>query len=227
MVFDAVGTVIEPIPSVGAAYRLAGERHGSTLGVDEIQSRFPEAMRLAARNDREFATSEDHERRRWETVVAYVFHDVPDTSQVFADLWQHFAEPRNWQLYDDVEKIWSKLRQNDLTIAIGSNFDQRVKPICATLPLLRDCTLYWSAQIRVRKPGLVFYEHIAEDMEVPPERLLMVGDDITNDYLGAVAAGWQARLIARDERSRDRAASQVPHDHIISSLDQLAELLAL
>lgn len=179
-------------------------------------------MQVAARHDRGFATNEEHEYRRWQLVVNHVFHDLSDTTAVFADLWQHFAATSHWQLYDDVEPIWEELQAKSTKLAIGSNFDRRLQSICEHLSTLRTCQqVFWSAQIGVRKPGRGFFDHIARRLECEAENLLMVGDDVANDYHGAISAGWHARWI-----DRGATMTQLPRSHRLESLTELLSLLA-
>ena len=44
-VFDAVGTLLRPIPDVITAYQQAGLRHGSSLDRQEVAARFKIARR--------------------------------------------------------------------------------------------------------------------------------------------------------------------------------------
>ena len=45
VVFDVVGTLVEPSPSVAVAYQLAAARHGLTVDTAVIQQRFKAAWR--------------------------------------------------------------------------------------------------------------------------------------------------------------------------------------
>ena len=46
VVFDVVGTLVEPSPSVAVAYQQAGLRHGLTVDTSIIQQRF-QGLKLA------------------------------------------------------------------------------------------------------------------------------------------------------------------------------------
>src|SRR5688572_14129451 len=101
VLFDAVGTLIHPDPPVAEVYHSAGRRFGSRLAVEEIRLRFRAA--LAASQSEGGPTSESNERQRWRRIVGHVIHDVHDQADsLFEKLWQHFAKPQHWRLYDDV-----------------------------------------------------------------------------------------------------------------------------
>src|SRR5262245_36002934 len=102
--FDAVGTLIYPLPPVGEVYAGIGRRWGATITAAEIELRIRVACQRQEAWDREHGhrTDEEREQRRWRTIVAEVFHDQPNPQGPFADLWSHFAQPDAWACYPDV-----------------------------------------------------------------------------------------------------------------------------
>ena len=94
-----------------------------------------------------------------------------------------------------------KRSNRGLTIAIASNFDDRLEAIAQQIPPLdRAKRLFISARIGHRKPAAEFFRFIERELEIPPAALLSVGDNAENDYDGALAAGWQSILLDRDAR---------------------------
>jgi len=215
--FDAVGTLIEPDPPVAAAYEAVGRRFGSSLSRETISDRFRAAFaRQEWLDETEFlgATDEARERRRWQAIVVEVFDDATDAESAFAALWGHFAEPANWRLCDGAAECWQALSARGLPLGIASNFDARLETICRGLPPLADCRqLFVSSRLGFRKPSPAFFAAIGERLGIPPSRLLLVGDDLTNDYQAARAAGWQSILI--DPAGRHAV------EHRIRSLNEL------
>jgi putative hydrolase of the HAD superfamily len=211
ILFDAVGTLICPDPPVAAAYGAAGRRHGSNLTEAEIGQRFRQAFRgeeeLDTRPDGS-RTDEARESRRWRTIVDQVFDDVRDGEALFSELWAHFAQPRHWRLFDDVSQTWQALAGQGLKLGIASNFDSRLRQVCAGLvPLDRCDSIFVSSELGARKPSADFFSRIGQALEVAPERILLVGDDWSNDYLAARAAGWQALFLDRGGGGRADADS--------------------
>jgi len=204
ILFDAVGTLMRPEPSVSGAYTAVAARHGVTLDQAEVERRFRQAF---ARQDaidaaeRDNRTDQQRERQRWRGIVDDVFGEIPQTDAIFADLWDHFADARNWRLFDDVADIWRRLDRAGFTLGIASNFDDRLAGVCQHLPPLDRCqNLFVSSQVGWRKPGRGFFAAIEAQLSLSPAELMLVGDDVTNDLQAAQAAGWQALLL-------DRAAS--------------------
>ena len=203
ILFDAVGTLIRPEPAVAAAYHRAGRRYGSRLTEAELRARFHSAFaRLEAEDatERRNRTDEPRERQRWRRIVAEVFDDVAEQEELFGDLWEHFASPANWRLFDDAAECLRRLSQRgELVLGIASNFDQRLERIVAAFPGLSAARhVFVSSQLGFRKPAHGFFSAIEQALKLSPQEILLVGDDHANDYLGATAARWQAILIDRD-----------------------------
>jgi putative hydrolase of the HAD superfamily len=205
ILFDAVGTLIHPDPSVAAVYSAAGRRFGVDIDAEELRIRFRDAFARQEAIDRrqhEFKTSLGRERDRWREIVGEVFagsiFSLERREELFHALWEHFAQPENWRIDENIMPCWQALEAQGLTIAIASNFDERLEHIVNCLPPLnRAARVYISARIGFRKPSADFFRAIERDLRLRPADLFSVGDDLDNDYLGAEAAGWHAILIDR------------------------------
>ena len=90
VVFDVVGTLLEPAPSVSEAYKKSSEKFGVTLSSSEIAKRFSIAWEkqesLDAQNNPAFSTSRSREYERWQQIVCDVFEDSPAAGNIFEDL---------------------------------------------------------------------------------------------------------------------------------------------
>jgi putative hydrolase of the HAD superfamily len=201
VLFDAVGTLIAPCPSVAEAYHAAGRRFGSSLPIESIRLRFRDALKrqelLDAQQSPPHRTSQQRELARWRSIVSEVFDDVPDSEPLFQSLWDHFAQPQHWRLYDDVAGCWARFTQAGLIVGIASNFDSRFEGIRTAHPLLATCPCFISSRIGHKKPSLSFFRAIEQTLALRPEQILLVGDDFDNDYLAAQAAGWHALHVVR------------------------------
>jgi len=224
ILFDAVGTLLRPEPTVGVTYHAAGLRHGSQRSMAEIAERFQRAFAQSEAQDEargDGRTDEDHEVARWRTIVSEVYDDVASLPPLLDELWRHFAVAEHWRLFEDAAAAWSKLAACGVRVGIASNFDSRLRSICQGLPPLVDCaTLFISSEVGYRKPHVGFFRAIERSLAMPAERLLLVGDTPENDYHAAHAAGWQALLIDRHDRHPG-----VPREHKLRSLVELASHL--
>jgi len=220
VLFDAVGTLMYADPPVHEVYKGDAQKFGSRLSIEQIRLRFQQALAAEtgpADQLNRAPTSEALELARWRRIVAAVFDVIPpaDFDRLFESLWHHFAQPRHWRLYADVAPTLLRLRQAGMRLGIASNFDGRLPQIVAAMPEFSVCEqLFVSSQVGFSKPDPRFFSTIAEQLDVPPAQIMLVGDDWVADVQGARAAGWQAIWLNRS------AGSETP-EAAITSLSQL------
>lgn len=205
--FDAVGTLLKPVPDVVTAYYRLGTTHGSRLQPNEIRERFarlyPSYFCRRVNIESALQTSESLERSRWRSLVTELFSDVRPAAELFEELWQHFAKPSNWELYPDVAPTLRQLKERKLPWGIASNFDQRLDAIIAGIPELAESqTVVTSATAGWSKPSAEFFEFAASQVASLssglPTQLWMIGDNQSLDFEAATTCGWQALHLERD-----------------------------
>lgn len=222
LVFDAVGTLIQPEPSVAVAYQRIGAAHGSRLTVSEVSDRFRRAFRRSETErfpDRPqtgsiWKSSDAIERARWRWIVEEVVPDVDDIEACFQDMWDHFSEPASWSCFDDVGPSLERLSQAGFRLAIASNFDSRLHLVCEG-----HSGLHWierrfvSSELGYRKPAPQFYASLIAQCGVKANEILMIGDNFAHDVAGPLASEMGAILL-------DRSVTQETQESI-RSLSQL------
>jgi len=226
VIFDAVGTLIEPAPDVATVYHSAGVRFGSELSREEVQTRFRRAFRRSEEQDRadgaSMRTSEEREEARWRQIVDDVFPHVSDFEACFRELYEHFASASAWRCFDDVAPTLEALRARGFDLAVASNFDHRLHPICDGNPPLRSLDRrFVSSEMGCRKPARSFYDAIVSDLDVAAGRILMVGDGLANDVRGARAAGLHTVHLDRkaadsnqaEKREAEKRSAVLPSNH--------------
>jgi HAD superfamily hydrolase (TIGR01549 family) len=96
------------------------------------------------------------------------------------------------RLYDDAIDALTKARSLGLKIGIASNLAAPYAgPIDALLPFELDAYA-WSFEIGSLKPNPRVYEWVCSRLKVEPNEVLMIGDTLSADYLGATAFGMSA-----------------------------------
>jgi putative hydrolase of the HAD superfamily len=200
VVFDVVGTLIEPSPPVAQAYQRAAARHGVVLDADEIRRRFRAAWRRQESVDAAatpaFATSRGREAVRWRAIVDDVFAGLPCADGIFADLWRHFGTVEAWSPIDRGRELVRLAIEAGSTVALASNFDERLLAIAGAIePLSWVPHVFPSSEIGWRKPALEFFRSIEERLGCRPEETLLVGDDPDLDIRAARRAGWHALAV--------------------------------
>ncbi|MEZ6127280.1 MAG: HAD family hydrolase [Planctomycetaceae bacterium] len=225
VVFDAVGTVMFPQPSVAAVYQQSLRRH---CGVEVSAERATEVVRKALQQrsaDADLRTSEDSESDFWASLIQTLCPGSCGFQDCFDDLFTHFGDASHWRCFPDVPEAVSQLQTAGLTLAIASNFDLRLNAVCDGLPPLAAISeRLISSQIGWRKPAPQFFSAVAEKLNLAPAQILMVGDDLQNDVSGAIAAGMPSAWICRDTAVR----FVVPNSAFrLSSLTELVTLLTV
>lgn len=228
LAFDAVGTVIQAEPDVHQAYFEIGRQYGAQLTIDEVKQRFREAFadraETSAADQAALTSSEQGERRFWQQVVSHVLPDVADHAACFEQLYDYFARPEHWRCFPDVGETLAELRRRGFRIALASNFDARLRQVCAGLPELAPVErLVISSEVGWRKPHAGFFDALCRVLDCTPDKVLLIGDDYVNDVLGAQAAGIDVIRIERSGSVPDIPGSR-PHP-VVQSLAELPEFL--
>ncbi|MGD9855694.1 MAG: HAD family hydrolase [Planctomycetaceae bacterium] len=219
--FDAVGTLITADPPAADVYHRIGSRHGSQLRLEEVGCRFAESSGRRTSDDN-LSSSESIEHDFWRAVVGDVLTDVRDAEACSAELHAWFAQPSAWRCFEDVEPALTTLAERGYRLAIASNFDGRLHPVCKGLPPLESvATRVVSSEMGWRKPHAGFFQGLSSACGCRPGQILMVGDDIRNDVRAAEEAGLKAVWLDR-HRTIDAARDSTP---IIQSLVELAALV--
>jgi putative hydrolase of the HAD superfamily len=200
VVFDVVGTLVEPSPSVAVAYQQVALRHGLTVDAAVIQQRFKAAWRRQEAIDAAavpaFATSRGREAERWRMIVDEVFSGSAASAAIFADLWDHFGWVEAWQPLAHGRDLVRAALDAGATVALASNFDERLLAIAGQLePLSWVPHVFPSSEIGWRKPAPEFFRWIERRLGCDPAEVLLVGDDPELDVAAARRAGWRAQNI--------------------------------
>ena len=198
VIFDAVGTLLFPVPSVVQTYAEAARRHGGAISEEVVRDRLREAFRRQEEMDRAngWRTDEPREEDRWRAIVGEVVGE-PWAELSFRDLWAWYGQPKAWQIHEDTEAVLADLGRHGLVLGMASNFDARLRPLLDAFPDLAPVRgrSVISSQVGWRKPAAEFFREVTRVAGCPAPNILFIGDDRENDYEGALAAGFQAVLL--------------------------------
>ncbi|MCI0379595.1 MAG: HAD family hydrolase [Gemmataceae bacterium] len=209
--FDAVGTLFHAKPAVAKVYWSVAKRFGSSLTAAEIQSRFAYAFGAEETRDRDnaFRTDEARELRRWRDIVRYALTDVTDPEACLAELYAHFGRPEAWQCHPDAASLLAHLADAGYRLGLASNYDQRLHAVVGGhlgMPFLsagkQECCLHVvvSATVGWKKPAPEFFQAVCRAVQLAPEEIVFVGDDVDNDAHGARRAGLRAVLFDSEQK---------------------------
>ena len=192
--FDVGHTLIEPREAVGDVYAEAAARHGCTnLSRAELEHRFHVALGKAG--------SAVNTRADWARIVDDTFVGLaprPPSETFFPELFERFAQPSAWRIYDDVWPALDELSLRGVRLGVISNWDNRLRALLAALELAsRFEVIVISCEQGSAKPAREIFESAARQFRLPPAEMLHVGDNWEADVQGARAAGFRSVQIAR------------------------------
>ncbi|MCA8996238.1 MAG: HAD-IA family hydrolase [Planctomycetaceae bacterium] len=204
VIFDAVGTLIEPTPSVATVYTTIAKQYGSLIDEEIVRERFRDTMNARLSDQ----TDEAMEYDFWQRTVAEVIGPTNDDRRCFEELYEHFAKPSSWRLKTGAQECVSALVSSGIQLGVASNFDSRLHGILDSVDLLQQLKLRLiSSEIGWRKPARQFYERVLTDTGVEPSKHLMVGDDHDKDILPARQLGMRTFHVS--ESSSEAAAGSL------------------
>lgn len=219
--FDAAGTLLHPYPSVGDVYEEIARAHGCACSAAALNEGFRSAFGFATK-EKNIRDPEARERDFWRQVVQKTFAlaaaEVTYFEPMFADLWEAFAHAERWRVTPDAESTLHVLRVRGYQLAVISNWDRRLHTVLRETKLRRffDAVII-SSEVGSEKPGGKIFCVAQEALQTVPRECLHIGDSRHDDLEGALAAGWQARVVRHDE--------SVPTGDGIGRLAQLVTLL--
>jgi putative hydrolase of the HAD superfamily len=192
--FDVGGTLIDPWPSVGHVYAEVAAQHGvGGLDPEDLTRRF--AVAWSARERFGYTKPE------WAGLVDATFAGLckrPPSETFFHELYERFAEPGAWRVYDDVLPALTALAESGVKLGIISNWDDRLLPLLNGLGLRGHfAVVIVSCAVGCQKPARQIFEAAAHGLQVEPAGVLHVGDSLGMDFQGARAAGLKAALLKR------------------------------
>ncbi|MFO1482246.1 MAG: HAD-IA family hydrolase [Verrucomicrobiaceae bacterium] len=215
--FDAAGTLIRPAEPVGLTYARFAGRHGIQARPEDVMQAFRQVWKTTSPPlHPPGRPPEDDDRGWWNVLVDEVFASVlgrplprQTLADLFADLYQHYAQPEAWSVFDDVLPALEDLGR-DHRLLVLSNFDRRLRSILQGHGLLRLFeAIIISSEVGAAKPHPRMFQAALTATSAQPEQCLHVGDDIRCDKEGAEDAGMRFFAVHRPESGLDALVQKV------------------
>jgi putative hydrolase of the HAD superfamily len=198
--FDAGGTLLKPIPGVGEIYAEILAAHGINVEPKILTQRFRSAFTEMAATRPRAAVNEATELAFWREIVRRcVTPECADKlmDDIFAELWQTFAEGRRWAVLPGAIETLRALGGKKRPLAVLSNWDSRLHQVLKELGLRPYFSqVFISSEMGAEKPDWRAFQAVEKALQAAPECCLHIGDHYEHDYAAARAAGWQALLLA-------------------------------
>ena len=222
IVFDAVGTLIKPVPSVAEAYTAAASRQGVVIKPAEVRERFQHhfqngdehagnGLLFDGRGDRASSLASDRRRRagrgaRSRPGVRGALGSF-QPARLVAVLSRRRARPGRPGRRGDLGLRRLEFRQPS---------PRRRARVIQNWSHVLD-SLVISSEVGYRKPHPLFFHAVCNHLGLPEHQVLCVGDDSENDVRGAIQAGLSGILI---DRAGNRPAD-LPHVPVLTALVEM------
>jgi putative hydrolase of the HAD superfamily len=159
---------------------------------------------LSARRHEAVGMVDDNEINNWWRTI---FEDLfPDNRMAAIHMWELFKHSYFDSLFPDTMPIIERLQARSIPMGIVSNYGAH---LIYTLYKLNIYDYFEfvivSSLVGVAKPEPGIFELAIEKAGVPPDRILYVGDNVTDDIEGSHNMGIDAALINRPGRTPSTA----------------------
>jgi HAD superfamily hydrolase (TIGR01549 family) len=141
---------------------------------------------------------------------------------------RHFGSREGYKFFDDALPALERLNEMGLKFAIISNADSRIRSVLKDLelpPFVDPIVL--SDEERIEKPAKdIFLRTIRKvSATLHPDECLHVGDDLYDDYHGALNAGMRAVLLRRPGEEYDTTTQEEVGVEFVQTLLDLPDLV--
>lgn len=196
--FDVDGTLLAATPSPAEIFRRALERKGKLLDRDRVAAalRSPD---LIVTLIRPLTSSLEPEFFRSVNARLLEYLGLRADDADLDDIHAAFERDVVYHAYPETLSTLKDLKAAGYRTGVVSNFSHRLPRILkeAGLAAYLD-TVTFSFEAGAEKPHPKIFRTAVARANVPPERVLMVGDSYEADYLGARNVGFHAVLLCRE-----------------------------
>lgn len=200
---DAAGTLIHLLEPVGDTYARIASGFGVKVQPADVMAAFRLAWKALPSPVHE-TPPEDDDRGWWRDLVARTFATATGTplaadtlDPMFEALYQYFARPEVWALFDDVRPALEFLHGR-CPLYVLSNFDRRLPRILDGHDIARFFEgMIISSEVGASKPHPRIFQAALQRAGATPQQCLHVGDDEKADLGGATGQGIACHLVRR------------------------------
>ena len=226
VLLDIGDTIMRPDPSWEHVYQVALAEYGIEVDIEQLRDALRSVFNTGGYGfDGGFEPTEETSFRRSAELDQQAFEllglpALPET--FFRRLAELFLVTSHWHVFPDVYPALDALKERGLVLGVVSNWIWTLPELLHALDLVaRFDFVTVSSRVGYEKPHPAIFEHALELAGVPAAAALHVGDNVRADVEGARAAGIDAVLIDR----HDRTPAVPPGVPVIRSLDELVPIV--
>lgn len=147
----------------------------------------------------------------------------PSFGETLGELFQYERRNRPF-LYEDTLSVLDSLKGNYKLLLLTNGAPDLQKEKIAGIPSLAPYFDYMviSGDFGRGKPDPTIFEHCLELLDLPKEQVVMVGDNLSTDILGALKAGIKSVWINRTNMERK---GEIVPDYEIQQLEEIFSII--
>ena len=199
VLFDVDFTLAKPGPLLSPD---GYQRLGARFGLELAPERYTKA-RAGALEDLKKHPELDHDEEIWvaftERIIRGMGGDSDRAYECAVEMTRAWEHSENFELYEDVLPTLEELRACGVRLGLVSNTSRDLDLFVRHHGLQVDAVLTSRSHGKT-KPHPTIFTAVLEQLGVPPEEAVMVGDSIEDDLEGARSLGMRALLVDRDDR---------------------------
>jgi len=214
VLFDATETLIQIPMGVGWHYAQVAAGMGVFLDASKLNAAFRQVFREMPGRISNGVARADDDRGWWRELVFRVLAEMPDLGSLnreayFDQVYARFEQPEVWALYSDVLPTLSAL-SGKFRLGVISNFDRRLYAILSGLKVAEYFEhIVVSSEAGADKPNPLIFQIALSRFQLPPEKVLYVGDHPEHDWEGAAKVGLQIFPLQRPQNSLTALTEQL------------------
>jgi putative hydrolase of the HAD superfamily len=161
------------------------------------------------------------------TLADFGYKDV-DSDTIVRGIEAFFArEEKRWLAYPDVHEVLRGFSKMGYRLGLVSNAsdDAVIQRLVRRLGLRRWLSpVISSAGVGIRKPDPLIFKMVLKEWNLLPKEVVMIGDDLETDILGAKLTGMRSVLVKTEDKPLE--ASDIVPDACIGRLSELPTIIA-
>lgn len=203
---DAIGTLIEPVPSVGSILANCLRSQSTQMDwpnlAESLQEAFDFFYEAATPLRKTQGLTDRTEKAFWMKIFSKILSEIlpraPDTflKKMTKAFWDAMSRPENWDEIPGARPPLELLSRCGYKVCIFSNGDSRLHKILKGLGLhsIAEST-FVATELGYRKPHPQAFIKVMDALRLPPEAFLHVSGHREEDVIGAMQAGWKAAFL--------------------------------
>ena len=213
--FDAGETLVHPHPSFPELVVEVLRDEGFTVDPALIREKLhvvSDRFLRAAQEKELWSTSPERSRTFWADVYRTLLTEmgVPFGDRLAEAFYRTFTDVSNYRLFPDAVPVLERLRQEDLTLGVVSNFEEWLERLLESLDVISFFDVRVISGVEgFEKPDLRLFELALDRVGVEAAESVYVGDHPFFDTEPASAVGMFAVLIDRRGRYPDHPGPRI------------------